>query len=312
MPSFYRTGGRGRPPPAGAPSYRVGRRPGVAGGGFGRVLAMRADVVVGAASGMGAAIARRLGGRRIVLADLDVDGAERVADELRAATGGVGAAAGADVEVRRCDLADDDDVAALVSAVGERGELGALVMTAGLSPTMAPGRRIYEVDLLAPARLVAAFEPTAGAGSVALLFASMAGHLAPADAGVDAVLDAPGAPSFFDDLAAAGIDVDEPAIAYTLAKRGLMRLARREAGSWGKRDARLLTLSPGIVDTPMGRQEAASQPMMATMVTGSPLGRELTADEVAAVAAFLVSDAASAMTGTDVLVDGGVIAALTS
>jgi NAD(P)-dependent dehydrogenase (short-subunit alcohol dehydrogenase family) len=265
------------------------------------------DVVVGAASGMGAAVARRLaaagssgssGSGRLLLADVDLDGAERLAAEL-----------GAGAEAHRCDLTSADDLAALAGAVAP-GSLGALVMTAGLSPTMAPGRRILEVDLVGPAHLVAVFGEVATVGSAALLFASMASHLVPPDPGIDAALATPLAPGFLDDLAAAGVDVDDPGAAYAYAKRGVRRLVEREAAGWGRRGARLLSLSPGVIDTPMGRQENEAQPLMATMVEGSALGRVITADEVAAVAAFLVGDAAGVLTGTDVLVDGGAVAAL--
>jgi NAD(P)-dependent dehydrogenase (short-subunit alcohol dehydrogenase family) len=83
---------------------------------------------------------------------------------------------------------------------------------------------------------------------------------------------------------------------------------RSRALRWGAKGARLLSLSPGIVDTGMGRLEASNEPAMATMVETSALRREGRPEEIAAVAAFLVSDAASFMTGTDVLVDGGSIA----
>jgi NAD(P)-dependent dehydrogenase (short-subunit alcohol dehydrogenase family) len=260
---------------------------------------MAVDVVIGAASGMGAAVARRLsarGGRRMVLGDVDVAGAERLAGEL-----------GGDVEVHRCDVSDRGDVEALAKAAGE---CGALVVTAGLSPTMGPGRRIFEVDIVGPATVLDAFEPLAGAGSVAVVLSSMAGHLLPPQAEVDAVLDQPLSPSFFDELAAAGVDVDDPAMAYVCSKRGVHRLVRRASAAWGARGARVLSVSPGIIDTPMGRRENEAQPVMAEMVAASPLGRMIDADEVAAVVEFLVSPAASAMTGTDVLVDGGVVAQL--
>ena len=91
-----------------------------------------------------------------------------------------------------------------------------------------------------------------------------------------------------------------------------MRLVRREARTWGERGARLLSVSPGIVDTPMGRLEAANEPAMAAMVEQSALGRMLRPEEVAEVVAFLVSPAASALTGTDVLVDGGAVASMNS
>ena len=254
------------------------------------------DVVLGAGSGMGEAIATLLHprGRRLLLADIDVRAAERVA-----------AGVGGEVEVVGCDLSSADDVEGLAAATGT---VGVLVVTAGLSPTMAPGRVIYEVDLVGPARLVRAFEPMVVPGSVGVLFASMAAHLVPAASEVDAVLDDPLDPSFIDRIAALGFDVDEPGFAYALAKRGLVRLVPREALRWGTRGGRLLSVSPGVVDTPMGRAEAASEPAMATMVDQSALGRMLTAEEVAAVVAFLVSDAASGMTAVDVLVDGGAVA----
>ena len=259
---------------------------------------MGTAIVIGAGSGIGSAVAARLAGvhERLVLADVDVEAAERVASGLPG-----------DAEVHRCDLTSLVDVAKLVEAVGG---FDALVVTAGLSPTMAPGQRIVEVDLVGPALTLEAFEGTALAGSAALVVSSMAGHLAPVLAEVDAVLDEPLAPDLLDRLTAAGVDVDEPGTAYSFAKRGVLRLVRRLAVPWGARGARLLSLSPGIVDTPMGRRESAAQPMMEAMVSGSPLGRQIAADEVAAVAAFLVSDAASAMTGTDVLVDGGAVAAI--
>jgi NAD(P)-dependent dehydrogenase (short-subunit alcohol dehydrogenase family) len=92
----------------------------------------------------------------------------------------------------------------------------------------------------------------------------------------------------------------------------VIRLAVRAAAAWGARGARIVSLSPGIVDTGMGRREYAAQPLMKTMVERTPLGRMGEADEIAAVAAFLVSDAASFITGTDLLVDGGSTEAMRS
>jgi NAD(P)-dependent dehydrogenase (short-subunit alcohol dehydrogenase family) len=257
----------------------------------------RTNVVLGAGSGMGAAVAARLVDRGpLLLADLDGD---RVA--------GVAAGLGGHVRSMACDVTDDGSVAALAEATGP---LGALVLTAGLSPAMAPGRRIWEVNLFGTDRVLRAYEPALGAGSVALCFSSMSAHLMPPSAEVEAVLDAFDSPSFYDDLVALGFDLDESRLAYPLSKLAVLRLVRRRAKAWGERGARLLSLSPGIIDTGMGRLEAANEPAMADMVTASALAREGRPEELAAVAAFLVSDEASFMTGTDVLVDGGAIAAL--
>lgn len=258
----------------------------------------RTGLVVGAASGMGAAVAELLAARGpLVVADRDGDRLRELARRLGPGTTAVA-----------CDVTDAGQVSSLAGAVGL---LGALVITAGLSPSMARGRTIYEVNLRGTSRVLDALEPSIAEGSAAVCFASMAAHLVPPSEDVDRVLDDPLSPAFFDDLAAVGIDVDQPQSAYPLSKRGVVRLARRRAGAWGRRGARLLSLSPGIVDTGMGRLEAEHEPAMAHMVEASALGRTAGAGEVAAVAAFLVSEGASFMTGTDVLVDGGAVAALT-
>jgi NAD(P)-dependent dehydrogenase (short-subunit alcohol dehydrogenase family) len=249
------------------------------------------NVIIGAASGMGAAVAQALADRGpLLLADRDGDG-DRV----------VG-----------CDITRRADVDVLVTAVAAGGGLDALVVTAGLSPSMSPGRTIYEVNLLGMERVLSAFEPLLRAGSVGVCFASNAAHMGPLPPEITAVLDEPTSPAFFADLAAAGVDVDSPEAAYVFSKAGVVQLVRRRAVQWGRAGARLVSVSPGIIDTSMSRLEAANQPLMAGMVEGSALGREGSADEIASVVAFLCSDAASYITGTDVLVDGGTIAGLQS
>jgi NAD(P)-dependent dehydrogenase (short-subunit alcohol dehydrogenase family) len=255
----------------------------------------KTNVVIGGAGGMGAAVASLLAPRgRLIIADRDTDRLGQLAASLEG-----------EVEGMTFDLTDPTDVEALVGATGE---LGALVITAGLSPSMAPGRRIFEVNLVGTAHVLRAFEPTLGDGSVAVCFASMSAHMVPSSPEIDAVLDEPTSATFFDDLTALGLDVDQSQLAYALSKHGLVRLVRHQASAWGAHGARLLSLSPGIVDTGMGQLEAAHEPAMAEMVRVSPLARTARPEEVAAVAAFLTSDAASFMTGTDVLVDGGLIA----
>lgn len=263
---------------------------------FTRTDSTRANVVIGAASGMGAATAALLAPKgRLFLADRDASALETVAESL-----------GGDVEIRACDLTVPGDVEALAEAVGP---LGALVITAGLSPSMDSGRPIYEVNLRGADRALRAFEPSVGQGSAAVVLASMAAHLMTPDAGIDAILDDSAADDFYDRLAEAGLDPDNPQFAYALSKRGVVRLVRRHAMSWGARGGRVLSLSPGIVDTGMGRLEAENEPAMATMVETSALARMAAPEEIARVVAFLVSDEASFMTGTDVLVDGGCVAA---
>ena len=107
-----------------------------------------------------------------------------------------------------------------------------------------------------------------------------------------------------------GTELEDPGMAYMWAKRGVHRLVRREAVRFGRVGARICSVSPGIIDTPMGRQEAAARPTNDWLVQQTPLGREGRPEEVAAATAFLLSDEASFVNGIDVPVDGGVIAAL--
>lgn len=242
---------------------------------------------------MGAAVVERLAGSAdLLVADRNADAAADVAERHGARS-------------LALDLTDPDAPARLLA---EAPSIGTFVVTAGLSPSMARGRPIHELNLRSTARLVQGVEPAVGPGSVGVLFASMAAHLMPSSPEVDAVLDRPEAHDYFDALDALGLASDDPAFAYALSKQGVVRLVRRRAAAWGARGARLVSVSPGVIETDMGRLEDANQPAMAGLVEASALARRGRATEVAAVVAFLVSDEASFLTGTDVLVDGGAVA----
>jgi NAD(P)-dependent dehydrogenase (short-subunit alcohol dehydrogenase family) len=259
-------------------------------------------VVTGAGRGMGLACAQRLAGTvdRLLLVDRDEEAAAAAAKELSA-------------EPFALDVTDADGLARLAARVAELGTLRAVAHAAGISPTMADWRRILTVDLVGTARLAEALRPLATAGTVTVCFASMApilGGLGP-DPAADAVLDDPLDERFLDRLHdALGPGIEDPGLAYSWAKRGVHRFVRREAVRLGPAGARICSVSPGIIDTPQGLQEAESNPRMAALVRMTPLGRSGRPEEVAAVVAFALSDDAGFLNGVDLLVDGGVCAAV--
>jgi NAD(P)-dependent dehydrogenase (short-subunit alcohol dehydrogenase family) len=265
-------------------------------------------IATGAGRGMGLACAQRLTGMvdTLLLIDLDEATVTAAAKDLSATAGGA-------VEPFVLDITDGDGLSRLAARVAELGTLRAVAHAAGISPTMADWRRILTVDLVATAMLAEALRPLATAGTAMVFFASMApllGGIGP-DPAADAVLDDPLGERFLERLhETLGPALEDPGLAYSWAKRGVHRFVQREAVRLGPVGARVCSVSPGIIDTPQGRQEAASHPSMDRLVQQTPLRRTGRPEDVAAVVAFALSAEAGFLSGIDLLVDGGLCAAV--
>lgn len=260
--------------------------------------------MVTGAGGMGAAVARRLGpGRQLVLADRAEDLLEGVAASLRGE--------GHRVHPVPTDVSRQADVERLASTAAELGQVVTVVHTAGVSPVQAGADRVVAVDLLGTAYLLDAFLEHATPGLVVVCVASMAGAMVPQPPEVERAL----ALTPTGELAALAV-LDPsglvPELAYPLAKRANQLRVEAAATTYGRRGARVVSVSPGVISTPMGQAEleGPSGEVMRGLVDDSATGRIGTPDDIAAVVAFLASPAASFITGTDVLVDGGVVAAM--
>jgi NAD(P)-dependent dehydrogenase (short-subunit alcohol dehydrogenase family) len=256
-------------------------------------------IVTGAAGGMGSACAARLAARgwALIMCDLDAGRLELTAAPLRQSA--------LQVEILAGNIADAAFPDRLIALLGDR-LIGAVIHTAGLSPTMGDAAQIFAVNYDATVRLVEVVRPRIVEGGCAVLIASSSGYSAISPEN-DAALDAIG-PG--EDSSSLLKIASTPGHAYSLSKRGVQRLVERQAMAFGARKARIMSISPGLIDTSMGRAEAKAHPIMEKMRLNTPLGRYGTAEEIASVAVFLCSPDASFVSGSDIKVDGGVLAVM--
>ncbi len=262
-------------------------------------------VVVTGLGGMGLAVVQRLGqGSTVVLADISETTLSSTAQVLRSA--------GYDVVEQVTDVSEGGSVAALTEVAIGLGRVEVVVHTAGVSPVQASVEAILRVDLIGTALLLDAFSRAIAPGGAGVFISSMAGSLAPLDPDLErrlmdtATADLLTLPELSLEVVA------DPGTAYMLAKRANQLRVRSAALAWGRRQARVNSISPGIISTPMGNAELAGPngEFMRGMVAGSPAGRVGTAHDIASAVEFLVGSGASFISGTDLLVDGGVVASL--
>ena len=261
-------------------------------------------VVIGAGS-IGQAIARRVStGKHVILADLREENAVKAAGAL--------SDAGFDVSVASVDSSSRESVHALVDVVASHGSPWGLIHTAGVSPTQASPAAILKVDLYGTAVVLEEFGKVIARGGSGVVISSQSGHRLPAlpPEQNEALAKTPTK----DLLALPFLQLDQvkdSLHAYQIAKRGNSLRVMAEAVRWGERGARLNTISPGIIMTPLAKDEL-NGPRGAgyrRMIEGSVAKRAGTPDEVAAVAALLMGPDGGFISGSDFLMDGGVTAA---
>lgn len=258
-------------------------------------------VVIGAGS-IGQAIARRVGfGKHIVLADLKIENANSAAKVL--------VDAGYEINTEEVDIASRSSVKSLVNKVSTLGEIDGLILAAGVSPTQASPQKILEVDLYGTALVLEEFRNIIANNASGVVISSMAGHRLPpltveqnnalATTPVEELLKL----SFLQpDI------IENSRLAYMYSKRANSLRVAAEAVKWGNRGARINTISPGIIITPLANEELSGPlgDIYRKMISTSPAGRAGSPDEVANVAALLMSQDGSFITGSDFLIDGGV------
>lgn len=264
-------------------------------------------LITGATGGMGraSAVLAAKQGYDLVLADLSPDKLEILAAECQ----GHGVLASA----VWLDVTQSDSIATLVHALDSAGGVDAIIHTVGLSPQMADWRRIIDVDLVGTVALLEQTRPCLKTGGCTVAIASMSAYMVPPHAQIDQTLANPLAADFSTQLEAlndAGYGLTHSGMAYAYAKRALKQYVADQSSNWGKEGKRLVSISPGLIDTEMGRLENAAMENFAAMRSLIALTRLGEPEDIASTALFLISDAAAYITGIDILVDGGFVSKL--
>lgn len=266
---------------------------------------MTAVIVVIGAGSIGQAIARRVSaGRHVLLADLRLENADAAAKTLNDA--------GFNVSTATVDVSSRTSVHALVEKATALGEVFGVIHAAGVSPSQASPETILKVDLYGTALVLEEFGNVIARGGAGVVIASQSGHrLPPLSVEQNKAL----ATTPTEDLLTLPMlqpdQVTDSLHAYRISKRGNSLRVMAEAVRWGKRGARVNTISPGIIITPLANDELKG-PRGAgyrRMMDISAAGRAGTPDEVGTVGALLMGPDGAFITGSDFLMDGGVTAA---
>ena len=266
---------------------------------------MKKEVMILTGAGqIGMAIARRIGyGMKIILGDKSLKNAEAIAETMDKA--------GFDTVAVEMNLASRESILSLISEAQKHGEIAMLINAAGVSPSQASIETILKVDLYGTAVLLEEVGKVIKNGGTGVTISSQSGHRMPA---LSPEVDEQLATTPTEQLLA--LDVLQPANirdtlhAYQMAKRCNVKRVMAEAVKWGERGARINSISPGIIATPLALDEfnGPRGDFYKNMFAKCPAGRPGTADEVANVAELLMRPQGAFITGADFLIDGGATA----
>lgn len=266
---------------------------------------MKKDVILWTGAGqIGMAIARRIGyGKKIVVGDKNLENAKAIAKIMNDA--------GFDVESVECDISSRESILNLIKKGQEYGEISMLINSAGVSPSQAPIERILNVDLYGTAVLLEEVGKVIKEGGTGVTISSQSGHRMEQ---LGAVIDEQLATTPTEELLKLDVlqpeNIRDTLHAYQLAKRCNEKRVMAESVKWGVRGARVNSISPGIIVTPLAIDEfnGIRGDFYKNMFAKCPAGRPGTADEVANLAEILMTDKGAFITGADFLIDGGATA----
>lgn len=265
---------------------------------------MKDVMILTGAGQIGMAIARRMGyGKKIIIGDKNLENAKNISNTMNNA--------GFDTEAIEMDIASRESILNLIAVAQKYGDIGMFINAAGVSPSQAPIETILKVDLYGTAVLLEEVGKVIKEGGVGVTISSQSGHRMPA---LSVEIDEQLAITETEELLNLEVlkveNIKDTLHAYQMAKRCNVKRVMSEAVRWGMRGARINSISPGIIVTPLAIDEfnGPRGDFYKNMFLNCPAGRPGTADEVANLAELLMSPQGAFITGSDFLIDGGATA----
>ncbi len=261
-------------------------------------------IVTGASGGMGLVCAQEALalGYNLILVDLHTQGMEQFAQENRHH---------AEIICYALDVTSSQSVVEFAQSITQHGAIDALIHTVGVSPNMTSWQRIIDIDLIATAKFLEAVRPHLAKHAAAVCISSSSGYMVPENKAIEAILADPLAEDLFHRLEQLpGKPLENTGLAYSYAKKALRFYVANAAKAWGSETKRLVSISPGLINTDAGKKEFEASENFEQMIASIPLARLGVPDEIVHTALFLVSEKASYISGCDILVDGGMIAGM--
>lgn len=259
---------------------------------------MNIHIITGGSSGIGFEIAKTFKNGLVIIASRGEDGLKKAKKALKKE------GAGAEVDYHTVDVSDKESIKELFEYAKEKGDIKTVVNSAGMSGTGGKIDLVLKVDLLGTKLITDAAYEYMKKGGVLINIASMMGHIVPASEEYVKSLTHP-------DEEGALLNIkkfinDDANIAYNFAKRGVIEIVKENAMKFGEKGLRIVSVSPGIIMTEMAKDaQKDNKEIMDKMVQNTPAGRTGEPEDIAKAVHFLASKKASFITGTDLLVDGG-------
>jgi NAD(P)-dependent dehydrogenase (short-subunit alcohol dehydrogenase family) len=256
-------------------------------------------IITGATGGMGIDIAHKLvKDGKVVLFDLNEQKLAALQKDL-----------GANALYVAGDITKKEDIAKITNMLSGQGELAGVIHLAGVAADIGDAKRVLEINLLGTALLMQELFPLVTEGTVFINTASLAAYLAPYNNEAAEPLKKPLDAGALEKLSA--FTQNNPGYAYSLSKQGVILLTKEWTKAFGDKGARILSVSPGTIQTPMlDRSIDISPDAVNGLIKATPVGRVGQPEDITNLVLFLLSDNASFINGTDILIDGGVASAM--